>query len=107
MYFATFALAALFAAVPAKAFTAWSGDACNGARGNDVACNGACIDFSGRHSFVANSAGQSGTHCVAFYVDGGCNGQRFNFTGQGAQCTNVNTGTAINSFRCFGGAGCS
>ncbi|EJD44475.1 hypothetical protein AURDEDRAFT_166566 [Auricularia subglabra TFB-10046 SS5] len=55
----------------------------------------------------ADSPGVGGTHCVAFYVNGDCSGQRFNFTNQQGQCTNVNTGTAINSFRCFAGAGCS
>ncbi|KAJ7595265.1 hypothetical protein C8J56DRAFT_883484 [Mycena floridula] len=32
---------------------AWSGDACNGAEGANVACNGGCISFDGRHSFEA------------------------------------------------------
>ena len=33
-------------------FTAWSGDACNGAVGLDVPCNGGCGSFDTRHSFL-------------------------------------------------------
>ena len=33
-------------------FTAWSGDACNGAVGLDVPCTGGCGNFDGRHSFL-------------------------------------------------------
>ncbi|EJD34661.1 hypothetical protein AURDEDRAFT_176296 [Auricularia subglabra TFB-10046 SS5] len=105
MHFASFAVLALLATVPTNAFIAWSGDACNGAQGATVACDGTCFSFSGRHSFRAGTPGAS--HCVALFVNSGCSGQRFNFTNQQNQCTNVNTGTAINSFRCFRGAGCA
>ncbi|EJD44453.1 hypothetical protein AURDEDRAFT_166543 [Auricularia subglabra TFB-10046 SS5] len=103
MRLTAFVALALSAALPAHAFIAWSGDACNGAQGADVACDGGCHSFSGRHSFVAGN----GNHCVAFFSSSGCNGQRFNFTNQGTSCTNVNTGTDIQSFRCFAGSGCS
>ncbi|EJD44790.1 hypothetical protein AURDEDRAFT_166269 [Auricularia subglabra TFB-10046 SS5] len=106
MLFAAIALAALMAAIPTKAIIAWSGDACNGDEGANVACDGNCIPFGGRHSFIADSPGVGGTHCVAFFVNGGCTGQMFNFTNQQGQCTNVNTGTDIESFRCFAGSGC-
>ncbi|EJD46428.1 hypothetical protein AURDEDRAFT_164662 [Auricularia subglabra TFB-10046 SS5] len=99
----TFLVAAALAAIPVHAFTAWSGGACNGGQGADAACNGGCGDFRDRHSFKAGS----GTHCVALYAGTNCGGQRFNFTGQSQQCTNVNTGTNIQSYRCYAGAGCS
>ncbi|EJD45116.1 hypothetical protein AURDEDRAFT_165657 [Auricularia subglabra TFB-10046 SS5] len=105
MHFASFAVFALLTAVPTNAFIAWSGDACNGDQGDTVSCDGTCFPFGGRHSFKAGTAGAS--HCVSFWVNSGCTGQRFNFTNQQDQCTNVNTGTAINSFRCFHGAGCA
>ncbi|EJD44476.1 hypothetical protein AURDEDRAFT_166567 [Auricularia subglabra TFB-10046 SS5] len=72
--------------------------------GLSVPCDSTCFSFSGRRSFTAGTP--SITRCVAFFVGNACDGQRFNFTGQHGQCTNVNTGTAINSFRCFAGAGC-
>ncbi|EJD44477.1 hypothetical protein AURDEDRAFT_166568 [Auricularia subglabra TFB-10046 SS5] len=99
------ALAALLAASPATAFIAWSGSACNGDEGANVPCNGVCEPFCGRHSFIADVPGV--THCVAFYVGGNCDGQRFNFTNQQGQCTNVNTGTGIESFQCFPNWWCS
>ncbi|EJD36671.1 hypothetical protein AURDEDRAFT_174269 [Auricularia subglabra TFB-10046 SS5] len=104
MHFATFIVAAVLAAgLPAQAFIAWSGDACDGDQGADVACDGSCFPFGGRHSFVAGD----GNHCVALFRDGDCVGQRFNFTNQGDGCTNVNTGTDIESFRCFAGPSCA
>ncbi|EJD44432.1 hypothetical protein AURDEDRAFT_166521 [Auricularia subglabra TFB-10046 SS5] len=48
MRFAYFALAALV--VPAQAFIAWSGDHCDGSKGNDVACDDRCRQFATRHS---------------------------------------------------------
>ncbi|KZV83905.1 hypothetical protein EXIGLDRAFT_842590 [Exidia glandulosa HHB12029] len=95
---------AVILAVPAYGFQAFSGSACDGAAGANVACDGSCHAFDNRHSFRADTSGNA--HCVAFFVNGGCGGQRFNFTGQAAQCTNVNTGTNIRSFRCFSGGGC-
>ncbi|EJD44459.1 hypothetical protein AURDEDRAFT_166548 [Auricularia subglabra TFB-10046 SS5] len=103
MRFTAFVALAIAAALPANAFIAWSGDACNGAQGNNVPCDGSCHAFGGRHSFVAGD----GNHCVAMFRNGGCTGQRFNFTNQGNGCTNVNTGTDIQSFRCFAGSGCA
>ncbi|EJD44465.1 hypothetical protein AURDEDRAFT_166556 [Auricularia subglabra TFB-10046 SS5] len=91
-------VATLVAAVPAYAVIAWSGDNCNGAQGADVPCDGSCHDFSGRHSF---RAGLGGGACVTMWTSGNCQGQRFNFSNQGNQCTNVNTGTDIRSFYCY------
>ncbi|EJD44485.1 hypothetical protein AURDEDRAFT_166581 [Auricularia subglabra TFB-10046 SS5] len=100
-----FALAALLAASPATAFIAWSGWACDGPEGADVPCNGACVGFGGRHSFIADVP--NFPHCVALYVGRNCDGQRFNFTNQQGQCTAVNTGTDIQSFQCFPSWWCS
>ncbi|EJD46849.1 hypothetical protein AURDEDRAFT_163913 [Auricularia subglabra TFB-10046 SS5] len=105
MQFLSFALAALLT-VPAHAFIAWSGTACNDAVGDNVACDGSCVPFHDRHSFIADTDGSFGVHCVAFYVDPDCSGQRFNFTEQRQQCTAVDTGTDIESFRCFSGTDC-
>ncbi|EJD44450.1 hypothetical protein AURDEDRAFT_166540 [Auricularia subglabra TFB-10046 SS5] len=102
MRLASLSLAALLAAVPAHAFIAWSGNSCDGAQGNTVPCDASCRDFTGRHSFNAQMGGGS---CVSMYTAPGCNGARFNFTGIGSQCINVNTGTDIRSFQCFY-AGC-
>ncbi|KAK7039848.1 hypothetical protein R3P38DRAFT_2515114 [Favolaschia claudopus] len=81
----------------AQSIIGFSGDSCNGSQGDSVACNGACIDFSGRHSFeVFGSAAN-----VVLFAGGGCSGESFNFgTEQPNNCINVNTGTAINSFQC-------
>ncbi|KAF8132719.1 hypothetical protein K438DRAFT_1450160, partial [Mycena galopus ATCC 62051] len=48
-------VAVLFAAakVNAQDFAAFTGTACDGIVGLDVACDGTCFDFSGRHSFEA------------------------------------------------------
>ncbi|EJD45115.1 hypothetical protein AURDEDRAFT_165656 [Auricularia subglabra TFB-10046 SS5] len=105
MRFVSFSLLTLLAVTPTNAFIAWSGDARDGAQGDNLPCDGTCFAFSGRHSFRVGTPGVA--HCVAFYVNSGCVGQRFNFTNQNGQCTNVNTGTGINSFRCFAGVGCT
>ncbi|EIW52709.1 uncharacterized protein TRAVEDRAFT_53149 [Trametes versicolor FP-101664 SS1] len=78
--------------------TAFSGDTCNGPVGEDVACDGSCIPFEGRHSFLVD--GGSGNHCVSLFVNGSCSGQVFTFQNQNGACQNVNTGTDIQSFLC-------
>ncbi|EJD37760.1 hypothetical protein AURDEDRAFT_173141 [Auricularia subglabra TFB-10046 SS5] len=104
MRFASFAPLVLFIVVQTNAVTTWSGDACDSKDAEDFPCNGTCFSFVGRHSFIAGSPGDP--ECVAFYVDEDCNGESFAFKDQEGECTNVNTGTAINSFRCFPGAEC-
>ncbi|EJD48690.1 hypothetical protein AURDEDRAFT_162145 [Auricularia subglabra TFB-10046 SS5] len=80
---------------------AWSGDQCNGAQGRDVLCGrGDCFSFVGRHSMAATLPNR----CVSMWTGTGCVGQRFNFTNVGTSCLNINTGTNIQSFRCWGGA---
>ncbi|EJD48689.1 hypothetical protein AURDEDRAFT_162144 [Auricularia subglabra TFB-10046 SS5] len=114
-------LTAVAVAVPAQAFTAWSGDHCNGDKGAKVACDGACHSFAaGRHSFNADfNVGLQSlaafrlrmsysmlNRCVALWTSTNCQGQRFNYSLSGAagsQCTNVNTGTNILSFACWVG----
>ncbi|EJD39143.1 hypothetical protein AURDEDRAFT_171728 [Auricularia subglabra TFB-10046 SS5] len=99
-------LATIVVAVPAQAFTAWSGDHCNGDKGATVACDGACRSFAGRHSFNADY----NNRCVSLWTSTNCQGQRFNYTLSGAagsQCVNVNTGTNILSAACYVGVtGC-
>ncbi|EJD48696.1 hypothetical protein AURDEDRAFT_162151 [Auricularia subglabra TFB-10046 SS5] len=93
-------VAAVALAMPAQAFIAWSGDHCDGDQGNSVPCDGSCHSFAGRHSFIAGFRNR----CVSLYRESNCQGQRFNFSQAGAeglQCTNVNTGTNILSFRCW------
>ncbi|KAJ3935537.1 MAG: hypothetical protein NXY57DRAFT_989739 [Lentinula lateritia] len=77
---------------------AWSGNACTGDEGDNVACDNSCHSFDGRHSFEVVA---SGTHCVTFYEDDGCSGEHFFFSGEGnSECINVDTGTSIGSFSC-------
>ncbi|EJD46676.1 hypothetical protein AURDEDRAFT_164131 [Auricularia subglabra TFB-10046 SS5] len=97
MRFAALA-SALALAAHAYALTAWSGNTCDGARGNSVPNDGSCRSFGGRHSFNAE-----GDACVEFFTAGGCNGQKFTYYDQGNRCTNVNTGTDIQSFRAWSG----
>ncbi|EJD45866.1 hypothetical protein AURDEDRAFT_164924 [Auricularia subglabra TFB-10046 SS5] len=95
-------LAVALALPAARAFTAFSGDFCNGAQGANVPCDGTCHSFAGRHSFDTALDGA----CVSVWTASGCVGKRFNLPDQrSGQCTNVNTGTNIQSFRCYKGAG--
>ncbi|KAJ7589886.1 hypothetical protein C8J56DRAFT_783497 [Mycena floridula] len=95
--FSTVFIAVLLAALNVNAdIVGFSGDACNGDKGGNVACDGSCHSFTGRHSFKAN-----GKHCVTMFEGASCAGEHFFFNGEGAgKCINVNTGTAIKSFRC-------
>ncbi|KAJ7695835.1 hypothetical protein B0H14DRAFT_2418642 [Mycena olivaceomarginata] len=99
MRFTISLLAAVLLAIQVNAqqFTAWTGTTCDGSEGAIAACDGTCGDFSGRHSFeVLGSAG-----IVTFFEGGGCTGKDFVFgPDQASQCIHVNTGTAINSYRC-------
>ncbi|KAK7017152.1 hypothetical protein R3P38DRAFT_3320552 [Favolaschia claudopus] len=99
MRFTFTVIAAVVLALNAKAqdFIAWSGNACNGAEGLEVACDGTCFDFSGRHSFeVLNAFGT-----VTLYSGRSCTGKTFYFgTETPGECINVNTGTNIQTFRC-------
>ncbi|KAJ7829824.1 hypothetical protein B0H13DRAFT_1655465 [Mycena leptocephala] len=74
------------AKVNAQDFAAFTGTACDGNVGLDVACDGTCFDFTGRHSFEASA---------------GCTSQDFPFGREvhGA-CIDVQTGTPVKSFRC-------
>ncbi|PPQ93406.1 hypothetical protein CVT25_004723 [Psilocybe cyanescens] len=77
---------------------AFSGNTCDGNGGSNVKCDGKCIGFSGRHSYRVFPAGN---HCVTYFQNNGCSvnvGSAQN-PGNGA-CSNVNTGTAVNSIRC-------
>ncbi|KAJ7193257.1 hypothetical protein GGX14DRAFT_478894 [Mycena pura] len=83
--------------VNAQDIIAWSGDDCNGSEGLEVACDGTCFDFTGRHSYEV--LGGSGT--VSLFVGSGCTGQEFTFgPDPSGECINVNTGTSISTFRC-------
>ncbi|KZV80184.1 hypothetical protein EXIGLDRAFT_817291 [Exidia glandulosa HHB12029] len=88
-------------AIPACGSQAFSGSACDGDAGLDVPCDGSCHSFDNRHSFRADLSGDA--HSVAMFADAGCTGQLFNFITQAAECTNVNTGTPIESFLCLSG----
>ncbi|KAJ4472226.1 hypothetical protein J3R30DRAFT_3685686 [Lentinula aciculospora] len=77
---------------------AWSGVDCDGDEGANVACDGSCHSFEGRHSFEVVA---SGTHCVTFFEGDGCTGEPFLFSGEGgSECIHVDTGTPIGSFSC-------
>lgn len=81
MRFASLLVAASAAAVPAHAFIAWSGNACDGAQGAMVPCDGSCHSFAGRHSFWAQAA-QNEVACVSMWSSTNCQGARFNFSNQ-------------------------
>ncbi|KAJ7587744.1 hypothetical protein C8J56DRAFT_786531 [Mycena floridula] len=71
----------------------FSGDACTGARGLNVACNGGCIAFNGRHSFEVVSGRNE---CVVLFEGEGCTGEAFNFGSEvNGACININTGSSI------------
>ncbi|GJJ12996.1 hypothetical protein Clacol_007245 [Clathrus columnatus] len=86
---------------------AFSGSTCDGGEGSNVPCQEQCIHASGRHSaltpllrFIVQVVAD-GPHCLTFYEDGGCSinvGEVVN--PGGASCTNINTGTDVNSFKC-------
>ncbi|KAJ7103764.1 hypothetical protein C8R44DRAFT_715833 [Mycena epipterygia] len=83
----------------------WSGNNCNGDEGLDVACDGTCFDFTGRHSIETIV---SGSHCVAVFEDGFCGEEVAVFLNQGGgSCVTVSTGTTVNSFQCFAGNTCA
>lgn len=110
--FASTAILALYVCLAPVAvnagITAFSGNNCDGAVGVDVACDGSCIPFSGRHSFRVDAG--SGGHCVTFYADSSCpsgGGNGF-FPNQDGQCTQVTLGTAsANAFRCVPDENCA
>ncbi|EJD36888.1 hypothetical protein AURDEDRAFT_174058 [Auricularia subglabra TFB-10046 SS5] len=86
MRVASLIVAAVAAAIPTHAFIAWSGSHCDGDKG------------------ATAEVARGETGCVSMWTSTGCIGQRFNFTNQQyMQCTNVNTGTNIQSFRCATG----
>ncbi|KZV87428.1 hypothetical protein EXIGLDRAFT_201934 [Exidia glandulosa HHB12029] len=85
--------------IPACGFQSFSGSTCDGDAGLDIPCDGTCQPFDNRHSFRADTSGDA--HSVDMFILGGCFGVYFNFNNQARQCTNVNTGTNIRSFRCF------
>ena len=107
--------------------TAFSGNSCDGAVGDNVPCDGSCHQFDERHSFRVRIFpppesrasleddftdgdhvqvdGGTGTHCVTVFVDPGCPRDAMGFEqsffkSQTGQCTNVNTGTNARSFLC-------
>ncbi|KAJ6454794.1 hypothetical protein C8R45DRAFT_881799 [Mycena sanguinolenta] len=93
----TFLAVILAVQVNAQDLIAWSGTTCNGAEGLEVACDGTCFDFTGRHSYEV--LGSSAT--VELFVGGGCTGEQFTFGPDPAgQCIDVVTGTSISTFRC-------
>ncbi|KAJ6558268.1 hypothetical protein B0H19DRAFT_946280, partial [Mycena capillaripes] len=47
--------AALCAVQVTADLVAWSGNACNGAEGVNIICDGTCFDFTGRHSFEVST----------------------------------------------------
>ncbi|KAF7358590.1 hypothetical protein MSAN_01197500 [Mycena sanguinolenta] len=84
--------------VNGQSLIAFSGDTCNGGEGGDVACDGTCFDFTGRHSYEV--LGSSAT--VELFEGSDCTGQEFTFGPDSpGECINVNTGTTITTFRCF------
>ncbi|KAJ7661967.1 hypothetical protein DFH06DRAFT_1471614 [Mycena polygramma] len=91
-------VAALFTAVNAQDFVAFSGNSCDGSPGLDVACDGTCFDFTGRHSFEVTSGSNV---CVTMWEGPGCTNELFNFGSEAhGVCINVNTGTPVDSFSC-------
>ncbi|KAJ6483378.1 hypothetical protein C8R45DRAFT_1001204, partial [Mycena sanguinolenta] len=84
----TFLAVVLAVQVNAQNIIAWSGSSCNGAEGLEVACDGTCFDFTGRHSYEV--LGSSGTVELFFTFGPDPSGE----------CINVNTGTSISTFRC-------
>ncbi|KAI0788031.1 hypothetical protein C8Q74DRAFT_1166719, partial [Fomes fomentarius] len=92
--------------------TAFSGNACDGSVGNNVPCDGSCHSFDGRHSLVID--GDSSTHCVTMWEVAGCPSaptgsdplRIHTFEIPSTQCTNINTGTPIESFNCSPNPNC-
>ncbi|KAJ7263127.1 hypothetical protein B0H12DRAFT_1230978 [Mycena haematopus] len=116
---ASIVAAVLLAALTVKGdIIAWSGNSCNGDEGANVACNGACIAFDGRHSFEVRltrlflqthnpQVVTGGSHCVVMFEDDGCVGETFQFGPETeGNCINVNTGTPIGSFTCSPNSSC-
>ncbi|KAJ7328909.1 hypothetical protein DFH08DRAFT_317683 [Mycena albidolilacea] len=99
MRFTISVLAAVFLAIQVNAaqLVAFSGSKCTGAKGSSASCNGGCHSFSGRHSFKLSGSSAK----VQLFTGSGCTGQKFTFGPDPAgECINVNTGTAISTFRC-------
>lgn len=116
-------LISLFTRIVLADISAFSGTACDGDVGADVACDGSCHSFSGRHSFEASFGGTSIEllnfgqpltdtvnflkvtpsilHCVTTFQNAGCDTLVGVFQSQGnGECVHVNTGTSVQSFRC-------
>ncbi|KAJ6600802.1 hypothetical protein B0H10DRAFT_1824402, partial [Mycena sp. CBHHK59/15] len=89
------------APVPANTdVVAWSGNTCNGAEGGDVACDGTFWDFTNRHLIERGA-------CVSVFEDKSCEERVGTYQNQGGgSCVNVNTGTTVQSFKCFAGNTC-
>ncbi|KAJ7263128.1 hypothetical protein B0H12DRAFT_1012467 [Mycena haematopus] len=97
--------AVVFATLTVKGdFVAFSGNDCDGDQGANVACDGSCHSFDGRHSFELFV---TGSHCVTMFEDDGCVGETFQFGPETqGNCINVNTGTPIGSFICSANSAC-
>ncbi|KAK6983792.1 hypothetical protein R3P38DRAFT_2472213, partial [Favolaschia claudopus] len=92
------AFAALIVAVTVRGdIITWSGDTCDGAESPNFPCDSECVSFEGRHSFRVVTRAQ---HCVIMYSRKSCTGYRFAYRPTDPHCVNVDTGTAIESFRC-------
>ncbi|KAF9557742.1 hypothetical protein CPC08DRAFT_751791 [Agrocybe pediades] len=80
---------------------AFSGSFCDLDEGRDVSCNGDCHTFGNRHSLKVTAP--AGHYCLYYYEeDGNCSGVEvgLDINDGNGQCTNVNTGTNVVSFRC-------
>ncbi|KJA16939.1 hypothetical protein HYPSUDRAFT_90981 [Hypholoma sublateritium FD-334 SS-4] len=102
--FTVVSMVAYMAAPGAADIIAFSGTECSGNAGDNVACDGSCHQFTGRESFKVTASGQ---HCVTFFEDTGCNSLIATFPNEGnSLCSDVNTGTAVGSFRCSANDSC-
>ncbi|KAF8156463.1 hypothetical protein K438DRAFT_1621452 [Mycena galopus ATCC 62051] len=94
--------------VNAQDFAAFTGTACDGIVGLDVACDGTCFDFTGRHSFEAKliltlhlQITSQTDVSVTMYEGADCTGQDFPFGREShGACIDVQTGTSVKSFKC-------
>ncbi|KAJ7576644.1 hypothetical protein C8J56DRAFT_799850, partial [Mycena floridula] len=88
---------------------AWSGSSCNGAEGGDVPCGRQCVNFQDRHSFSVSRTNvpAGGSHCLSVFFNADCTDEvGLYLNNGGGNCIGVNTGTNVQSFKCFPGNAC-
>ncbi|KAF9564512.1 hypothetical protein CPC08DRAFT_248293 [Agrocybe pediades] len=74
-----------------------SGKECDGNEGNTIQCDGSCHSFANRLSLFLSG---SNAHCITYFENNDCTQLSGLSRVEANTCSNVNTGTQVNSFQC-------